>query len=109
MKSRRLSINLGLIIKILILCAIIALGVVVYTTCAGTPFIQKIDKTIPDPAIASFEVSTVTKIYYAQQVYENDDNSVTMLRWYERLDDEWIYHNESYKIPPVLKPRINSR
>lgn len=106
---RRRTINFGLIIKILILVALIAIGLLIYSTCAGSPLIQRIDKTLPDAATAPFEVSTITKIYYAQQAYQNEDNSVTMLRWYERQEKKWVYQTESFTIPPVLKPRIGNR
>ena len=107
--KRRASISFGLIIKILILVALISLGFVIYSTCAGTPLIQKIDKTLPDVSTAPYEVTTVTKLYIAQKAYSNEDDSVTMLRWYEKEDDKWIYRAESFTIPPVLNPRINRR
>lgn len=100
---------LSLVIKLLVLVAIVAIGVIIYQTCAGTPLIQRIDKTVPDKMVAPFEVPTVTKSYLAQEAALNDDGSVTMSGWYERDGDRWVLHEEVVTLPPVLRPRVNRR
>lgn len=101
--------KLGLIIKILILIAVIAVGILVYQMCSGNPLIQKIDKTLPDKTIAPCEVSTQTHIYCANNAILNDDGSVTMFDWWEKIGDVWVAHNGSITLPPKLHPRINRR
>ena len=100
---------LSLVIKILILVALIAVGFLIYVTCAGTPLIQKIDKSLPDSAAAPFEIPTKTKVYLAQKAILNEDESVTMHGWYERDSDKWVLHEGSVTLPKVLRPYINKR
>ena len=101
--------HLSLIIKILILVAIIMIGVLIFITCSGQPIIQKIDKTLPDDIMAPYEVTTRTHLYYATGATENDDGSVTMSEWYERIDDKWVLHNGEETLPPLLRPEVRRR
>lgn len=106
---RNKSKMLGTIIKILLIVAVLAIGVTVYSTCSGSSCIRRIDQTLPDATTAPYEVATQTTIYYAGQAYKNDDKSVTMLRWYERIDGKWKLQDDSITLPAVLKPRISNR
>lgn len=99
--------NLSFLIKIFVLVAIVAIAATIYISCTGG--IQKIDNTYPDVTMAPYQVLTKTKTFYAQQAYKNDDQSVTMLRWYEKIDDKWIYHTDTITIPIVLRPHISNR
>jgi len=96
-------------IKILVLVALIAVGVMVYSTCAGSPLIAKIDRTLPDVSAAPFEVATVTRIYQVKRAVMNEDKSVTMTGWYEKDGGKWVYHEGSITLPPVFRPRISRR
>lgn len=100
---------IGLVIKIMLLVILVMGGVFVYSTCSGQGCIQKIDKTMPDVSAAPLEVATDTHIYYATKATLNEDKSVTMSNWYEKLDDKWALHEKSITLPPVLHPRINKR
>lgn len=100
---------LKLIITLLILAALIGVGVLIYTTCSGTPLIQRIDKTLPDDTVAPFQVFTETHLYYARDAIQNADGSVTMSGWYEQNNGRWVLREGSTTIPKVLHPRINRR
>lgn len=100
---------LRLIIPLLVVVMIIAVGVLAYATCAGTPIIQKIDKTLPDSKVAPYQVLTATKLYLSQEAVDNGDGSVTMNGWYVRVKDKWIFHEEAVTLPPVLHPKIERR
>lgn len=100
---------LSLLIKVLVLVAIIGVGVIIYQTCSGLPLIQKIDKTLPVVSEAPLEISTMTKNYMAQRAILNDEGSVTMYGWYDRVDGEWVFHEEKITLPKVLRPRIIKR
>lgn len=100
---------LSLLLKILVLIALVAVGFFIYQACAGTPLIQKIDKSVPDSSKASFEVSTRTKIYYAEKATLNDDSTVTMNGWYERNGGKWVYHKGLITLTQVLHPQIFKR
>ena len=99
----------GIAIKLLILAALIAIGVFIYQACAGSPFIERIDKTEPTMAAAPLRIPTQTRTYLAQQATKNDDGSVTMTRWYIRVDGTWEYHPEAFTISPLYNPRIQKR
>jgi hypothetical protein len=100
---------LPMLIKIFGIIALIAVGLWIYSTCSGGPLIQRIDKTIPDISSVPYEITTRTNMYYAHQAYKNDDGSVTMLRWYERIDRSWILQSGSMTLPLVLNPQISKR
>ena len=111
-EKRKRGVNikvLSLVIKILILVAIIAVGVLIYSTCAGSPLIQRIDKTKPDESTAPYTVATQTKLYMAERATLNDDSSVTMSGWYEKDGSQWIFHEKEITLPPLLRPRIGKR
>jgi ABC-type arginine transport system permease subunit len=99
----------SLIIKLLLVVAIIGVLVIAYTTCSGTPLVQKIDKTLPAIDKAPYEVSTMTNIYYAGKAMVNNDKSVTMSSWYERIKNKWVVHKEPITLLPVLHPNISKR
>lgn len=96
---------LSLLIKILILIAIIGVIVIVYTTCSGAPLVQRIDKTKPDTTYLR-EIATATHTYYAGQAVANDDGTVSMSSWYERMSGKWVYHEGGIKLIKDLRPRI---
>jgi len=100
---------LSIVIKGLVIVAIIGVGIVVYSTCAGSPLIQSIDKTLPAVETAPFEVPTVTRTYIAQRATANDDGSVTMRNWYQRENKKWVYYEGAITLPSVVKPRIRQR
>lgn len=100
---------LSLIIKLLFIVGIIAVGVIIYNTCAGGSVIERIDKSLPDKSIAPYDVTTHTMVYKAKYAVANDDGTVTMTGWYTREKNKWIYHPESFTLPKVLKPRISKR
>lgn len=97
---------MSLAIKIMVIVAIIAIGIFIYQSCAGTPLIQRIDKNAPD-AVSTYQVSTVTRIYYAKEAVKNPDGSVTLTDWYLKDRDKWEYHTGKLTIPPPLHPVIN--
>jgi len=101
--------HLSLIIKILVLVAVIMFGVLIYITCSGQPLVQKIDKTLPDDIQAPYEVTTRTHLYYAAEAVENDDSSVTMSGWYERINEKWVLHEGEETLPPLLRPEVKRR
>ncbi|MDD5511582.1 MAG: hypothetical protein PHI12_12340 [Dehalococcoidales bacterium] len=105
------NINLGCIVKLLALLAVIAVIGFIFVTCSGTSGCncQRIDKTLPDVSAAPYRVPTVTHYYYAEKAVTNHDGSVTMTGWYERMNDKWFYHEDSETLPPVLKPRVERR
>lgn len=100
---------LSLIIKILALIALIGIGLLIYSTCSGTSLVHRIDKTIPDVTVAPFEISTQTNIYMARRATLNEDKSVTMLGWYEKVNNKWVLHEEAITLPKILRPRIGKR
>lgn len=108
-RANQISGIISLIIKILLLVAVIATGVFVYQTCAGTPIVQKIDKTLPDKVTAPFEVQTMSKIYLSRSADLNEDGSVTMKDWYERDGVEWVLHQGAIVLPKLLRPKISER
>lgn len=97
------------LITVLIIAAIVAVGVLIYSSCAGQHIIQKIDKSEPDKITAPLEVATETHIYLASKVVLNGDKSVTMTGWYERVDKKWVKHEGIITLPVILRPRINKR
>ena len=103
---------LGVIIKIMVIVAVIGVGVIIYSTCAGSPLIKSIDKTLPAVETAQFEVPTVTRTYIAQYATANEDGTVTMKNWYQKEKKKWIFY-EGYEneitLPAVVKPRIRQR
>jgi hypothetical protein len=109
MKRIDVGRTLGIVIKLMLVVALIAIGLVVYQTCAGSPLIQRIDKTLPDVAAAPLEVATQTHIYYAEKATLNDDGSVTMVNWYEKLNNRWKQHMGMITLPPTLRPRASRR
>lgn len=98
----------GLLIKVLIIVAIIAVGIIIYQTCAGSPIVQRIDQMVPDIEKVPFEVITRTKVYYAASAIE-DKGAVIMSGWYEKIDGKWVYHTEEITLPPILRPQIIKR
>lgn len=94
-----------LAISVLLLLALIGIGVLVYTTCTGSPLVQKIDKTKPDTTYLH-EVATHTHIYYVKRVSSNEDGSISIAGWYEQTKDGWVFHEDEITLPPVLHPRI---
>lgn len=105
----KVSKTLGIIIRLLIIVAIIGFGFFIYQACAGTPIVQKIDKTLPDVSAAPYDVATVTRTYKAVRAVANDDGSVTMTGWYEQIDGKWVYNDRSITLLPVLRPYILKR
>ena len=101
--------SLNIIIRILVIVAIIGIAVFVYQTCAGTPLVTKIDRTLPDVSVAPYDVVTVTRTYKAAKATVNEDGSVTMTGWYERINGKWVYTEGNFAIQPVLSPHIIQR
>lgn len=99
---------LSVILKALGIVAIIAVGIIIYSTCSGSPLIRSIDKTAPGPEI-TFEISTVTRTYLAEKAVQNDDGSVTMTHYYQREKKGWKEYKDTVTVPPVLRPRIQRR
>ena len=81
---------LSRVIIALVLIAIIAVGALIYTTCSGSPLIQRIDKTLPDASVAPFQVATMTRTYQAERAVLNDNGTVTMWGWYEKDGGKWL-------------------
>jgi len=106
---RRTGNILTVVIKILVLIAVIAAGIAVYSTCSGSPLIQKIDKSIPDITVAPFIVATQTQNYYTRQAIQNTDGTVTMRGWYSWNKNKWILQENEITIPALLSPRIIKR
>lgn len=99
------------LLKVLAVVVLLAAGLTLWQVCAGGASCEKIDKTLPAESVAPHKIVTKTYYYFAQRAQENDDHSVTMTRWYE-LDvdeEEWIFHEESFTIPPALHPKISAR
>lgn len=96
-------------IMVLLLVALIAVGLLVYSTCSDAAIITTIDKTLPSVTEAPFEVATITKIFQARRAVMNEDKSVTMTGWYERDGKKWLFREGSITLKPVLRPRISRR
>jgi len=94
---------------VFIIIALVGAGFFVYQTCVGTPIVRKIDKTIPSIEEAPFEVSTMTRIYYAEKAILNNDKTVTMYGWYERDGKKWVYREKTITLPAMMRPRIRKR
>lgn len=97
------------LISIMILVAIVAVGVLVFKACSGVGCVQRIDKTEPDKIEVPYEVATQSHIYLASKATLNDDKTVTMITWYERVDGKWVQRDGSITLPAVMRPRINKR
>lgn len=99
--------TLGCIIKLLVIFSILMLLFLAFLQLSGGSCIRRIDTTLPGQDVASWEVTTPMKLYYAAEVdiVKNDSGiieSVTMHTWYERINNRWIKHDE----PITLKRRI---
>lgn len=105
----RFSNFLGILIKIFIVLAIIGVIALVYSTCAGGNVFQRIDKTLPDKTVAPFEITTITKIYFAKNAIPHEDKSVTMYQWYEKDDGKWVYRDDEIRLLPILHPIMAKR
>ncbi len=106
---RRITETLSLIIKLLVIIAIIAVGILVYQSCAGGHIVQRIDKMVPDELKAPFVVTTMTHLYYAGQATVNNDKSITISNWYEQSKGKWVLHKETVTLPVVLHPALSKR
>jgi len=102
---------INFILKAMALLALIAIGIVVYFSCSGSAgcACQPIDKTLPDISAAPYKITTMTYFYYAAAATENEDGSVTMSGWYERVNGGWRFHDNEITLPPVLRPKVTRR
>lgn len=105
------TFNLGCLVKILAVIALIAGVIFILQTCSSSSgcACQAIDKTLPDITAAPYSVTTPTHLYYAVKATANADGSVTMNGWYENLDGNWTLHDEEILLPKVLKPVVKRR
>lgn len=91
--------TLGCFIRILVVIGILLFIFFLFLQLSGGSCIQKIDRTLPTEESATWEVTTPMKLYYAEKVdvVKDDEGivSVTMVGWYERVNDKWVRHKES--------------
>ena len=107
---KRISSVLSLVIKLLIIVALVAIGLIVYQTCSGAPLVQRIDRMMPDESVAPYKVVTQTRVYVASRAENNADGTVTMVTWYNRdRKGKGVKHTESITLPAVLRPVISRR
>jgi len=102
------SFNIGCLVKVLALAAIVALVGFIYVSCSGQGC-KRIDKTEPDKVVASYLVTTKTHSYYAATATQNQNGSVTMANWYERLDKRWVLHTGEETLPALFHPKVERR
>lgn len=90
--------TLGCFIKVLIVIIIISVLILLFTQFSGVSCIKKIDKTLPSLDKASWEVTTPMKLYYAETVniQENESGiiSADLFGWYEQFNGKWVYHKD---------------
>lgn len=105
------NLNLGCLIKIFILVAMVMAILYFLFTCTDSPgcMCQRIDNSLPDKTAAPYQVTTKTHLYYCKFAESNPDGSVVMSNWYERDDDAWVYHDGKEIIPALLRPGIYRR
>jgi hypothetical protein len=103
--------NLGCLIKILAVVALIVIGVFAYTTCSANTGCgcQKIDKSLPPVSAAPYTVTIKTGTLYAEKAITNENKSVTVYGWYEKINGKWVRHPGPDTLPPVLKPVIGAK
>lgn len=99
---------LKIAIPLLILIIILGAGVLIYNSCSGG-IVHKIDKSLPSITTAPYQVATRTHIYLTPKALTNADGSVTMSKWYERLDKKWVLQTKTITLPPVLHPSVSKR
>lgn len=106
---RRAGSIFNIVFKVLVLVAIIAVGLIIYQTCSGSPLVQRVDMMEPGIDVAPFIVPTATGGYYAREATLNDDDSVTMTDWYEYENNGWKFHTDSIRLPKALRPEVKRR
>lgn len=94
---------------ILAIVVVLALIIIAISNCSGCNCVQRIDKTLPDNITVPYEVATRTHVYPATKATKNDDGSVTMWGWYEKIDNKWSRREGPDTLLPVLRPRISRR
>lgn len=107
---KRTADFLGIIIRVLVIIGFIAIGIVVYQSCAGSPLVQRIDEMPPDIDKAKYQILTMTKHdYYADEAWYNGDGSATIRDYFKLVGKKWRYVEGERIIPKVLKPEIKRR
>jgi hypothetical protein len=51
---------------------------------------------IPDKLTAPFRVDTWSRVYYAEEAWEDEEGRVTMTNYWELRGEEWVYHKETF-------------
>lgn len=99
---------IGCMVRVLVvLLIILVLLLVLVQFLGGGSCIRKIDRSIPTAELAPWEVTTLMKLYYAEDAAVIRDqggavSAVTMTGWYEQLNGKWIRH----AAPVTLEARI---
>lgn len=91
-RSHRFNLNIGCIIKVMVILIILLGIVLLINQCSGGSCIRKIDKSVPDITAAPWEVTTPTHLYYAREAVDNGE-AVIMTDWYEYLNKKWVKHS----------------
>jgi hypothetical protein len=105
---KRSIINVGCLIKVLVLLAVIMGIVLLINTCSGGSCIRKIDKSLPGITEVPWEVTTPTHLYYAKEASDNGE-SVTMNVWYEYLSRKWVKHSGNITLEKRIYGEITVR
>lgn len=111
---RNITRNIGgfvsTLAKISLVVIVLAIGVLVYQSCSGSPIVKRIDSIPPSEARgeALIPVSTHTHVYEVRKAVANPDGSVTISGWYVKEGGMWgKIHLDTVTLPPVLQPQIN--
>lgn len=51
---------------------------------------------IPDKLTAPYRIDTWSRVYYAEEAWEDVDGNVTMTNYWELRGEEWVFHEESF-------------
>ena len=103
--KRKFNLNIGCIIKVLLLLSVIMGGVFLFLNFSGGSCIQKIDKTLPDIQTAPWAVTTPTRNYLAKEVSKTG-TGVVMNVWYEQVKGKWVKHPDSIILEYKVYGRI---
>lgn len=107
--KRKFNLNIGCIIKILLVIALIMGIAFVFLTCTGGSCVKKINKSLPDVKDAPWQVATPSHLYYSHNATETK-TGVIITNWYEQSGKgNWIFHKDSIELPFSIYGKIQIR
>lgn len=83
---------IGLIAGVIVLMVLILVIRGVFLTPDDEPW----QTGIPDKLTAPFRVDTWSRVYYAEEAWEDADGNVTMTNYWELRGEEWVFHKETF-------------